>query len=131
MSPVIVVRKGASLKQDRDGAGSDGEGLSSRDWVWVGLALVCTWLMLTGMHRLFGGNPAPPPPTPPAIVDAIKPFPPALEPEPPPRVFMMHDEAVRATVESLRQHAKECPDAPDVLSEEQIRDIERQGTLIL
>ena len=44
---------------------------------------------------------------------------------------MMRSEAVEATVKSLRQHAKECPDAPDVLTEEQIQVIEQTGTLLL
>jgi hypothetical protein len=42
----------------------------------------------------------------------------------------MHDEAVRATVKGLRERVKECPDAPDVLSEEQIKAIEKEGALI-
>jgi len=47
------------------------------------------------------------------------------------RTFLMHSEAVRETVKSLREHARECPNAPDVLTEEQIKAIEQQGHLIL
>ncbi len=136
MSPVMVVRKGAPLKKDGAGAGKGAEGLAGRDWVWVGLALACTWLLLTGLHRLFSGNPAPLPSVPPVDAEAAAQTPPessvsAPGDELPPRVILMHDEAVRATVEGLRQHAKECPGAPDVLSDDQIRAIEREGMLIL
>jgi hypothetical protein len=44
---------------------------------------------------------------------------------------MMHYEAVHATMESLRKHSRENPDAPDALSEEQIKALEKQGALIL
>jgi hypothetical protein len=44
---------------------------------------------------------------------------------------MMHYEAVQATMESLRKHARENPDAPDALSEERIKALEKQGALIL
>jgi hypothetical protein len=123
MSPVIVVQK----KVPPD---NTGEKWGSRDWIWMGLAMVCTWLLLTGLHRLFTDKAVtPPPPSVPAITptEALQ-EPPA--PLPPPRTFLMHDEAVRATVKGLRERVKECPDAPDVLSEEQIKAIEKEGSLI-
>ncbi|MEI8140337.1 MAG: hypothetical protein WCI03_10775 [bacterium] len=127
MSTVIVSKK-------QTPPDNPGEGFARRDWIWVALAMVCTWLMLTGLHRLFSGQPAQPP-SPPLAVESPKEDLPAPEepptPTPPQRTFMMHDEAVRATVKDLREHAKECPGAPDVLSEEQIKAIENQGLLIL
>ena len=125
MSPVIVNQKVISPKKES-------KGMDRQDWVWVGLAVVSTWLLLTGLHRLFTDKPAPA--TAPAVANAptevvpepAEPAPPA----PPKRTFLMHDEAVCLTVKGLREHARECPDAPDVLSEEQIKAIEKQGSLI-
>ena len=126
MSPVIVDQKG--IPPNKESKGMDRE-----DWVWVGLAVVSTWLLLTGLHRLLTDKPTPAPPA--AVANApaeVVPEPPEpAPPAPPKRTFMMHDEAVRETVKSLREHARECPHAPDVLTEEQIKTIEQQGNLIL
>lgn len=119
MSPVIVARKGELARNE----GPD----SGKDWVWIGVSLACTWLLLTGLHRLFSIKPLPETQPPVEVVNT-----PVIPPsEPTPRVFIMHDDAVRMTVEELRKRAIECPDAPDVLSEEQIKAIEKDGALLL
>ncbi|MEI6148675.1 MAG: hypothetical protein WCS01_06230 [bacterium] len=135
MSPVIVTRKGTSPGSGEHLAPKTGERHAGWDWTWVGLGVVCTWLLLTGLHRLFGNSPVTASKPPPAAGDVsaqvivAPPEPPS--PTPVPRKVVMHDEAVQATVKSLREHARECPDAPDALSEEQIKDIERRRALIL
>jgi hypothetical protein len=145
VSPAIVIRKRTPSDGQRERVKEPGERGVMRDWIWVGIAAACTWLLLTGLHRLFSG---PPSVLPPSVAPAESPasesgvslpgpvatWTPSLEhlaPVLPPRTIMMRDEAVRVTVESLRQHARECPDAPDALSEEEIKDIERQRALIL
>lgn len=106
---------------------------AARRWVTVGLVVVCAWFMVTGLSRLFG-NKSPVSSGESRSVDAIPaPSPEQLPeaPAPPAARTMMHYEAVHATMESLRKHARENPDAPDALSEERIKALEKQGALIL
>jgi hypothetical protein len=127
VSPVIVARKGDLASPEGPGPGKESAGLGGKDGAWIGVSLACTWLLLTGLHRLFSANPLPNAQPPVEVINT----PAVPPPEPLPRAFIMHDEAVRLTVEELRKRAIECPDAPDVLSEEQIKAIERDGALLL
>jgi hypothetical protein len=106
---------------------------AARRWVMGGLVVVCAWLMVTGLSRLLGNKP-PVSSGEPRSAEAIPAPPPEQLPEtpaPPAERTMMHYEAVHATMESLRKHARENPDAPDALSEERIKALEKQGALIL
>ncbi len=106
---------------------------AARRWVTVGLVVVCAWLIVTSLSRLFGNKP-PVSSGEPKSADALSVPPPEQRPEapaPPVERTMMHYEAVHATMESLRKHARENPDAPDALSEERIKALEKQGALIL
>ncbi|MEI8351110.1 MAG: hypothetical protein WCG36_02240 [bacterium] len=132
MSPVFVAQKGVPPGPKAPPPDTPEGRFAPGDWMWVGIAIFCTWLLLTGLHRLFSGAPelaASPPPSvipPPELQTTTEP------PKPvPTSTYMMRSEAVEATVKSLRQHAKECPDAPDVLTEEQIKVIEQTGALLL
>ena len=133
MSPVIVVRKGKPLVTGADRSGKAGERLTLRDWMGVGVAVVCTGLLLMGLQWLSAGKPAsaqlpPVAAVAPAQVLQAAPEPPA---PPAPTRTMMLDDAVRATTRSLRQHSLESPDAPDALSEERIKALEQQRALLL
>lgn len=134
MSPVFVAQKGVPPGPKAPPRDKTEERFSTSDWIWAGIAVFCTWLLLSGLHRLLT---KPPEATePPILLAAPTPTPetppPAQPPAPrPTSTYMMHSQAVEATVKSLRQHAKECPDAPDVLTEEQIKVIEETGTLLL
>jgi hypothetical protein len=134
MSPVTSVRKGKLAIREDDGAPVKTEArLSSRDWMWVGIAALCTWLMLTGLHRLFQSKPVTAAVPTATVAQPTQPLlPESPPPTPPPeRKIIMHADAVQATVESLRQHSKDNPEAPDALSEERIKAIEEDRALIL
>jgi hypothetical protein len=108
---------------------------AARRWVMGGLVVVCAWLIVTGLSRLLSNKP-PVSSGKPSSAEAIPASPPEQLPEapssaPPTARTMMHYEAVHATMESLRKHARENPDAPDALSEERIKALEKQGALIL
>lgn len=135
MSPVVVNAKPRPAGKSRSKAHVPDVRLTAKDW----LLMVSLWLgaclLLMGLHWLFSGEP---------VIEAVpaeavgSPAPaspaPAATPEPAPaeeRKVVMHADEVQATVDSLRQHAKESPEAPDALSEEEIRAIEEKGVLIL
>lgn len=134
MSPVIMVRKGTPSRMGRDRP-DEGEGPSGKDWMWLGLAAFSTCLVALGLRLVLSTHPAPPTPhvettRPPEPVPVVQPESSAFD-SPPGSVRLMHDEAVQATVQSLREHAQENPEAPDALTEEQIKAIEAARALIL
>jgi hypothetical protein len=115
----------------------DGEkGISRKEWFWMVIGALATLLALIGLNRLtetlvetaqskaeLVAPPAPPPPKP------------KLSP-PPPSVAVIAPTTERLPTpqekappvgEMLRKHARENPDAADVLTEEQIKAVEEQG----
>lgn len=135
MSPAFVPGKKPVVSKVKQPPEEGSLTPAARRWVMGGLVVVCAWLMVTGLSRLLG-NKSPVSGGEPRSADAI-PVPPreqlpeTLAPAAPVERTMMHYEAVHATMESLRKHARENPDAPDALSEERIKALEKQGALIL
>jgi len=138
MSPVLVPGKKPVVRTVKPPSEEGGLNPAGRKWVLLGLAMVCVWLLVTGLFRLLGNTSpvsanAPNAPNVTAATSVHLPEQPPEVPAPAPPVerTMMHYEAVQATMESLRKHSRENPDAPDALSEERIKALEKQGALIL
>jgi hypothetical protein len=116
--------------------------LTSQDWLVLGIAAGAT-LMLCVALRWWAARegaltvpadaeavaePAPGPTktteTPPAAT------PPSAATDVPPPRTIPQSVAVSVTTESLRRHTRENPNAPDALSEDRIRAMERDGALV-
>ncbi len=118
--------------------------LDSKDWQWlvwgvIGAAVVC---LIVGWVATRAGASSRPAPVASAAAAPIPPAPlPAAEeaavspvqgdrPADPAERAIPHYEAVRMTVENLREHARRDPNAPDVLSEARIKAIQARGAVI-
>ena len=131
------------MKKPRDNKDS---ALGAKDWAWLGMVILCVCLVGLGLAWIatrVGTSTAvgpsavtvvkkhwtaPPPPD--EVTVVTWPAPAEVLPEPPPVYDLPQEEAVKITVDALRQNAKNDPNAPDVLSEERIRAIEARGALI-
>lgn len=120
------------------------KGFSASDWGWIVVVVVALAVVSLGLGWLATRVGAVPRKAQPAEVAVVPPSAPAAASTPPPSIWSMqlshpvgleehtlsHYEAVRATVEGLREHSHRDPHAPDALTEAQIKTIEARGAVI-